>query len=551
MPTALANTKPAMGTVRLATAADHEAIHRLNYRTFVEEIPQHPPNAERRLVDRFHADNAYAVYEVNGAVVGMVSGRAQRPFSLDQKLGDIDRYLPAGCRPVEIRLLAVEPAYRASRVFARLMRCIALHFLEQGHDVGVISGTTRQLRLYRHLGFTAFGPMIGTEAARYQPMYIDAHRVSQWPAAMLGEDAPRPDSAPESDPVPGEGGNFLPGPVAMSAAVQHAFAQPATSHRAERYLARYTDVQARLCALTAARHATLLLGSGTLANDVVGLQLAQLPGPGVVLSNGEFGDRLIDHARRLGLPCTTVHAPWGEPFDAAEIRRALLDTEARWLWAVHSETSTGVVNDLDMLKRCAQATNARLALDAISSIGAIPCSLEGVWCASAVSGKALASYPGVAIVLHDAVPAPAPNVPRYLDLGLAVACRGVPFTQSSNLLDALATSLETTDWRLRFRALARDGAWLRSALLEAGLPVLAPTACASPVVHTLVLPRHADAQAVGQSLRDAGWLVSFESDYLRTRRWLQVCLMGHYDPHGLGPLVAAIRAHIDGDVVRA
>lgn len=49
------------GTVRLATAADHDAIHALNYRTSVEEIPQHQPNANRQLVDRFHDDNVYVV----------------------------------------------------------------------------------------------------------------------------------------------------------------------------------------------------------------------------------------------------------------------------------------------------------------------------------------------------------------------------------------------------------------------------------------------------------------------------------------------------------
>ena len=36
---------------------EFEAIHRLNYKTFVEEIPQHEQNAEERLVDKFHAEN--------------------------------------------------------------------------------------------------------------------------------------------------------------------------------------------------------------------------------------------------------------------------------------------------------------------------------------------------------------------------------------------------------------------------------------------------------------------------------------------------------------
>ena len=63
-----------------------EAIHRLNYKTFVEEIPQHQKNAEQRLVDKFHAENTYAICLHGNQLVGMVTGRARRPFSLDQKV---------------------------------------------------------------------------------------------------------------------------------------------------------------------------------------------------------------------------------------------------------------------------------------------------------------------------------------------------------------------------------------------------------------------------------------------------------------------------------
>ena len=34
---------------------EFEAVHRLNYKTFVEEIPQHGQNTDQRLVDKFHA----------------------------------------------------------------------------------------------------------------------------------------------------------------------------------------------------------------------------------------------------------------------------------------------------------------------------------------------------------------------------------------------------------------------------------------------------------------------------------------------------------------
>lgn len=527
---------PTRGIVRLATEADHEAIHALNYRTFVEEIPQHAPNAARRHVDRFHDENVYAVYEWSGRVVGMVSGRTQRPFSLDQKLGTVDDYLPAGRTPVEIRLLAVEPEFRASRVFAQLVGFITRHLMAHGYDLGIMSGTTRQLRLYRHLGFHPFGPLIGTEQASYQPMYITAEEVLLWPDAM-------------NDGVEtlGTGANFLPGPVGISDAVQQAMQRGATSHRADAFHARYRDAQQRLCTLANARHATMLLGSGTLANDVVGAQISLLDAPGVIVSNGEFGERLIDHATRLQIPHTVVRAPWGEPLDYVAVAHAMRRSGAGWLWAVHGETSTGVINDLEALTSIAHTHDAKLALDVISSLGTMPLSLQHVWMASAVSGKALSAFPGVAIVFHNGDTCSASTrIPRYLDLGFAVAQHGVPFTHSSNLLDALGISLAELDWPARFRRLALDGAWLRGAMESRGWRVLADARNASPAVHTLIPPAGVSARALGERLRDAGWLISFESGYLCERNWLQVCLMGHYTPEALRAFPAALDRCADG-----
>lgn len=526
-------TRRAIGTVRLATPADHDAIHRLNYRTFVEEIPQHPPNAERRLVDRFHHENVYVVYEVEGELAGMICGRTSRPFSLDQKLGPIDAWLPPHRRAVELRLLAVERRYRATRVFVRLLQTITRYFASRGYDLGVLSGTTRQLALYRHLGCIPFGPCIGTEAARYQPMSIALDAVSAWPAALTG-DAPLATRT--------LGGHFLPGPVPMHPAVRAALAQPSVSHRSAAFVRRYQETQDALRELTGARRATLLLGSGTLANDVVGAQLGQLAGRGVVASNGEFGERLLDHAQRLRLDHVSVSTPWGAPLDWEAIDDAMQRTQARWLWAVHSETSTGVVNDLDALRALAQRHEARLAIDAISSIGALPVSLEGVWMASTVSGKALAASPGVAIVLHDEEPEPSPAIPRYLDLGTAVRAHGVPFTQSSTLIDALHASLTQVDWTARHTERAHWGRWLRTTLEAHGATLVAPAAIASPVVHTIALPAHLSSIAVGERLREQGWHLAFESAYLRERNWVQLCLMGEQDAGAVRNCVKALTA---------
>src|SRR2546425_9510208 len=127
-PMTIMNSEPAL-QFKIATEDwEFEAVHRLNYKTFVEEIPQHTNIPEQRLVDKFHAENTYAICLHGEQVVGMVAGRVKRPFSLDQKLPNLNSHLPAGRKVLEVRLLSVEKDYRNGFVFSRLVGLLAHHF---------------------------------------------------------------------------------------------------------------------------------------------------------------------------------------------------------------------------------------------------------------------------------------------------------------------------------------------------------------------------------------------------------------------------------------
>jgi aspartate aminotransferase-like enzyme len=521
--------------------AEFEQIHRLNYKTFVEEIPQHPSNERGVLVDRFHDENTYAVCKRGGEVIGMMALRCQRPFSLDQKLGNLDQYLPGHReKVVEVRLLAAEKDRRGGRVFAGLMATSARYLVRHGYDLAVISGTTRQLRLYRHMGFVAFGPLIGTPVAMYQPMYLTRARFEEAVRAFdLALEKEERACAAAPPPV-----SFLPGPVDLTAEVRAALAAAPASHRAERFLHDFRATQMALCGLTGARQVQILTGSGTLGNDVIAAQLSlERSRRGLILSNGEFGERLVDHARRMGLKVSIVHRPWGETFDAAEIENAIVeDPTIGWVWAVHCETSTGVLNDLEMLKSICDGRGIRLCLDCISSIGTTAVDLAGVHLASGVSGKGLRAFPGLCMVFHDGDIAPAPDrLTRYLDLGSYVEKAGVPFTVCSNLVYALKTAVEQVQPAARYAEIADHAARVRVGLAQIGLTTVAAEAHASPAVVTIALPRpKICALRVGDALADRGLLLSYRSDYLLARNWLQICLMGQYSPQTIQRMLAGL-----------
>src|SRR5207244_12463360 len=149
------NAARSVGFKIASEESEFEQVFRLNYRTFVEELPQHPPNPEKRLVDRFHHENTYLIALDGEHVIGMTAVRDKRPFSLDEKLGNIDRYLPPGRRTCEIRLLSVLPSHRNGMVFQGLVKLLVDYGLGQHDNLAVISGTVRQQTLHHTL---AFGP---------------------------------------------------------------------------------------------------------------------------------------------------------------------------------------------------------------------------------------------------------------------------------------------------------------------------------------------------------------------------------------------------------
>ena len=516
---------------------EFEQIHRLNYKTFVEEIPQHQASPTQRIVDKFHAENTYLICLSNQKLVGMLAVRGNRPFSLDQKLPELDSHLPPGRTICEIRLLAIERKFRGARGGQVLQGILALlwqHGVEKGYDLAIISGTTRQQRLYQHLGFVPFGPLVGSGEAQFQPMYVTLETFEVTAREFL-RSSPARSFHPSAV-------NFLPGPVTVRREVRRAFEQAPESHRGEDFKKDFQATKQILCDLVRAQKVELLMGSGTLANDVVAGQLSLLGRPGLVLSNGEFGSRLVDQARRFNLNFEVLEFPWGQPLDLAMVGAKLSARPApAWVWCVHCETSTGVLNDLTGLKAMCADVGARLCLDCISTIGTMPVDLSEVYLASGSSGKGLRAYPGLAMVFYHQAVAPAPDrLPRYLDLGLCAQEQGIPFTFSSNLLHALYAAVRRLNLERRFEDIAGMSARLRLHLAEIGFDLVGKDTQTSPAVITLALPPELNSVKAGEAMQEAGYLLSYNSGYLRRKNWIQICLMGECQREKVVPVANAL-----------
>lgn len=265
----------------------------------------------------------------------------------------------------------------------------------------------------------------------------------------------------------------------------------------------------RLGQLTNANVVIPLVGSGTLANDAMLGQLkSDYPGGhGLFLTNGEFGNRLIDQAQQWGIMFDTIDFGWGEPFSLERIAQQLQMKSYRYIVFVHSETSNSKMNPLESLIDLAKQYDVKLCADCISSFGAMNFSMANLHYATASSGKALGTVAGLAFVFCKEGPktSDAPlylNLPHYLE-------KNIPFTLPHFFVKAVNEALRA--YPARFQLLQKRGELVRNEVL--------PIVEVSPIIATL---QHEKMSKILETCALNGFLLHCESSYLKERNSAQI-----------------------------
>jgi hypothetical protein len=152
---------------RAETEQEFAQIARLNHAVFAAELAQHAELPQGMLVDKFHAKNTYFIALDQEHVAGMISVHVQPPFSVAEKLAD-PGVLDGLGRIVEIRLLAIDPAYRKGAILAGLFWWVFDYCRDR--DTMVISGRQEEQKMYRRIGFAPLGPAVASGGAMFVPM---------------------------------------------------------------------------------------------------------------------------------------------------------------------------------------------------------------------------------------------------------------------------------------------------------------------------------------------------------------------------------------------
>jgi serine---pyruvate transaminase len=309
---------------------------------------------------------------------------------------------------------------------------------------------------------------------------------------------------------------FTPGPTPVPGEVLAALAEPVIHHRGPDFRRIYASVLERLRAVYRTQNDVLLFtASGTAAFESA---VANLTSPGeraLVVSAGYFGERWAAMARVYGADVVELRYEWGEIPDADDLREKLREAgDVRVVYLTHSETSTGVVADVQALAATAREAGALVVVDAVSSLGAVPLDTDDWGIDVVVSGsqKALMAPPGVSFVSVSRAALEAAEratAPRYtLDWERTRAGQealDTPFTPAVSTIRALDVALGLLlDEGLdnAFDRHVRLGRACREGMKAMGLELFSPDDDRSAVVTAVKGPPGVDLAEFLLLLRD-------------------------------------------------
>jgi aspartate aminotransferase-like enzyme len=305
---------------------------------------------------------------------------------------------------------------------------------------------------------------------------------------------------------------MIPGPTPVPEAALLALAKHPIGHRTSEFSNILAEVTENLKWLHQTQSDVLTLNvSGTGAVEA-GIINFLSPGDRILVgSNGKFGERWVEIGQAYGLNVEEVKVEWGKPLDPAVFAEKLQADTQKQIKAViitHSETSTGVLNDLESINRhVKEHGEALIIVDAVTSLGAfnLPVDAWGLDIVASGSQKGYMIPPGLGFVSVSPKAWEAyktAKLPKYyLDLGKyrkATAKNTTPFTPPVNLIVALHTTLRMMKEEGLESIFARHERLknaTRAAIQGLNLPLFAADSSASPAI-TAVAPQGIESDKI-------------------------------------------------------
>jgi aspartate aminotransferase-like enzyme len=347
---------------------------------------------------------------------------------------------------------------------------------------------------------------------------------------------------------------FTPGPTPVPPEVLEAMSRPVLHHRSSDFRAILARCLERLKEVYRTDGDVLVYtasGTGGMESAV-----SNLTRPGdrvVVVSAGYFGERWADLTRTFGCEVIKLEYDWGDtpaPEDLAQLLGEIGGAKA--VFMTHSETSTGVVADVQGLAAAAKEAGALTVVDAVSSLGAVPLETDEWRLDVVISGsqKALMTPPGLATVSvsRDAWSAveEGAGARYYFDWSETRRRQesfDPAFTPAVSIfvgLDVALGMLLAEGLEQAFERHARLGRACRAGAKAMGLELFSPDDDRSAVVTAVNAPDGIDSGDLVQTLRDRHGIVLAPGQGPLKGKVFRIGHIGYYDVFDITTALAGV-----------
>jgi serine---pyruvate transaminase len=347
---------------------------------------------------------------------------------------------------------------------------------------------------------------------------------------------------------------FTPGPTPVPPEVLEAMSRPMIHHRSSDFRAIFGRCLDRLAEVyRTAGEVLVYTASGTGGMESA---ISNLTRPGdrvVVVSAGHFGERWVEMTRNFGCDVAVLAYAWGESPTAEDLAARLRELGgAKAVFVTHSETSTGVVADVQALAAAAKEAASLVVVDAVSSLGAVPLETDAWGLDAVISGsqKALMTPPGLATVSvsGDAWSAVEPGAASryYFDWTQTRERQkqfDPAFTPAVSILAGLDVALGLLlqeGLEQAFERHARLGRACRAGVKAMGLELFSPDDDRSAVVTAINAPDGIDSSELVQTLRDRQGIVLAPGQGPLKGRVFRIGHIGFYDVFDITTALAGV-----------
>ncbi len=310
-----------------------------------------------------------------------------------------------------------------------------------------------------------------------------------------------------------------PGPSCVPPEVYSALSRKTLGHL-DPYFLKIADELKRLLRLimnTGNDFTIPISGTGSAGMEASFVNLIEPDDRVLILSNGVFGMRMQDVAKRLRARVDVLEFPWGKPVVPEAVEEKIRGESYKIVAVVHAETSTGVKNPVAEIGTLLKGGDAIYLVDTVTSLGGIEVSMDEWNCDALYSGtqKCLSCPPGLSPLSFSEkamakVSARKTKVPNwYLDFTMIANYWGqnriyhhtAPINMIYGLYQAVLLILEEGSEKVFQRH--RDAHLaLVGGLADMGLKMLVDEPFRLPMLNTVIVPHGVDEASVRYRLRN-------------------------------------------------